>query len=190
MPAKQFVSQHKLKISLLFLFMIALIVINNVHNRKNLTEMDHSVASMYQDRLLASTYLFDLSSQLHEGDINGLKKTIDQYEKTYLIPQEKIKWQEFKSSMVAVTHAQPGKADKSAAMKAAQENLKQLIHIQAEEGKRLFRQTHADIQWSYLGYYLELSLLLIMCMMSIHLMGITKDSYDPLAGKSPLRIIP
>ena len=55
----------KLKISLLLTGLICLILINNLSERSQSRELQKVLDSMYQDRLIAESYILQLSDELH-----------------------------------------------------------------------------------------------------------------------------
>ena len=101
-----------------------LVIITNIIERKNIGEMNHSVHSIYEDRLVPATDIFSLTENLyskrflmenylkdnfkgndakliqdlniHDTTINSL---ISKYEKTYLVDQESKYLSEFKSKV-------------------------------------------------------------------------------------------
>lgn len=111
--------KNRSKAALLLAAVIVLITLNNLWERKRYSSLEHSMASIYQDRLLPSTYLYEISSHLyqkkillensagaadqwskgigeHDRAIDGLVKN---YELTYLTDTEKKQWALFKAHL-------------------------------------------------------------------------------------------
>jgi hypothetical protein len=60
-----FSAKQKLKAAGLLTASVLLVLGINLLSRKSLSELDHSLDSMYEDRLLPSTYVFDLTNLLY-----------------------------------------------------------------------------------------------------------------------------
>jgi hypothetical protein len=60
-----FSAKQKLKAAGLLTAAVLLVLGINLLSRKSLSELDHSLDSMYQDRLLPSTYVFELTNLLY-----------------------------------------------------------------------------------------------------------------------------
>lgn len=59
---------HKFTTSILLLTVILIVFLNNLQERRNSSELRIAFDSIYQDRLLAESYILQLSSILHEID--------------------------------------------------------------------------------------------------------------------------
>jgi len=59
---------HKFTTSLLLLTVILIVFFNNLQERRNSSELRIAFDSIYADRLLAESYILQLSSTLHEVD--------------------------------------------------------------------------------------------------------------------------
>ncbi len=59
---------HKFTTSLLLLTVILIVFFNNLQERRNSSELRIAFDSIYEDRLLAESYILQLSSILHELD--------------------------------------------------------------------------------------------------------------------------
>lgn len=51
---------NKSRVALLLSVVIVLILLNNLWERKRFSNLEHSIASIYQDRLLPATYLYEI----------------------------------------------------------------------------------------------------------------------------------
>jgi hypothetical protein len=114
--------EQKLKLALLLSIVMFLIILTNILERKNIGDINHSVESIYQDRLVPATDIFYLTENLYnkrfllenylssgsEDGIAGLEhdlklhnekiaSLISKYEKTYLVEQELKSLGELKS---------------------------------------------------------------------------------------------
>ena len=59
---------HKFTTSLLLLTVILIVFFNNLQERRNSSELRIAFDAIYEDRLLAESYILQLSSILHEVD--------------------------------------------------------------------------------------------------------------------------
>lgn len=113
----------KFKICCVLIVIIVLVLLNNVRSRKNISSLDKSVSSIYQDRLLPATYLYEISNRLYQKrlmleeksglqddwaaqkaitnrEIDSLVKT---YDSTFLTKEEQKEWILFKQQLHAYT---------------------------------------------------------------------------------------
>jgi hypothetical protein len=118
-----FVIQQKLKVAVLLGVVMCVVVLFNIILQKNISDINNSVNSIYEDRLIPATDIFYLSENLHHrqllveqflfrdgSDIELLKASLDQhnrkmdaliqkYEKTYLVKEESMFLEKFKRSV-------------------------------------------------------------------------------------------
>lgn len=127
--------KEKQKIVLLLLFVLLIALLNNHFSRKHYDELDKNMSSIYQDRLMPTSYLFQLSDHLYQKKIllqgggyegkqlndllekhnQSLKQIIAAYEKTFLTKKEQEHWKAF------VTHLQTYNLAESAHIKLARD---------------------------------------------------------------------
>lgn len=115
-----FIIRYKLKAAAVLLVIMTTILLGNLYERHNFNTLDKSISSIYQDRLMPATYIYELSnhlyekrllqehyaeytsgqltknSQIHDATINSL---LQDYEKTYLTEEESKHWAELKHSL-------------------------------------------------------------------------------------------
>ncbi|MFD2886614.1 MCP four helix bundle domain-containing protein [Chitinophaga cymbidii] len=111
--------RNKFKICCVLIVIIVLVLLNNLRSRKNISRLDESVSSIYQDRLLPATYLYEISNRLYQKrlmleekaglpeDWMALKKARDgeidslvqAYDSTYLTKNEQTLWLRFKEQL-------------------------------------------------------------------------------------------
>ena len=116
--------EQKIKVALLLSVVMFLVILTNIIERKNIGEINNSVRSIYEDRLVPATDLFSLTENLYnkrflmesylkdsykgteeqlsfnlkEHDKN-IESLIAKYEKTYLVEQETKYLSEFKDKV-------------------------------------------------------------------------------------------
>lgn len=111
--------RNKFKICCVLIVIIVLVLLNNLRSRKNISRLDESVSSIYQDRLLPATYLYEISNRLYQkrlmleekaglpedwmarktardGEIDSL---VQAYDSTYLTKNEQTLWLRFKEQL-------------------------------------------------------------------------------------------
>jgi len=177
--------KDKMKMVAVLLLIIVLILVNNISNRKTFSKLNESIASIYKDRLMPATYIFQLTDHLyqkkllssngnltnqltvntlmHDTSIAALIKT---YETTYLTASEKQQWKLFKEHLenyntTANTSIKNEKAINDAFDKVLQ-SLNALSEIQAKEGSQIFKISSLNINGTIIMSQLEIALLLIL----------------------------
>jgi hypothetical protein len=58
--------KDKMKMAAVLLLIIVLILVNNISNRKTFSNLNESIASIYKDRLMPATYIFQLTDHLYQ----------------------------------------------------------------------------------------------------------------------------
>src|SRR6478736_2767354 len=107
--------KDKTKVVAVLLLIIVLILVNNISNRKTLSKLNESIASIYKDRLMPATYIFQLTDHLYQKQLlqntednssgnaanhdSAVAAIIKTYESTYLTKAEKNQWMIFKKEL-------------------------------------------------------------------------------------------
>lgn len=115
-----YIIKYKLRAAAVLLVIMTTIFFGNLYERKNFNTLDKSISSIYQDRLMPATYIYELSNHLyrkrllqehyteynreqlqlkvakHDAAIHSL---LAEYEKTYLTEEENIHWTALKSAL-------------------------------------------------------------------------------------------
>lgn len=177
--------KDKMKAVAVLLLIIVLILVNNISNRKTFSKLNESIASIYKDRLMPATYIFQLTDHLyqkkfllnemqandnaaiaarHDSAIHSIIKT---YEATYLTPAEKKHWQAFKKGLDHYNTLTSGSnANNNTAVDESFYNVMQrlnaLSQIQASEGNHIFSIAKIDVGGTVIMSHLEVALLLIL----------------------------
>lgn len=107
--------QYRMQIAAMLLMLIVVIVVNGYVTKRHMDRMNTAVTAMYEDRLLASSYIFDLAGYMYELKMglaapqNGvaypkpaINSLIDKYDHTVLTTQEAIVWAAFKEDLKAM----------------------------------------------------------------------------------------
>lgn len=118
-----FVIQQKLKVAVLLGVVMFFVVVFNLILQKNISDINRSVNSIYNDRLIPATDMFYLSDNFHHRQLaiekflfttdyntDQLRSTLDKYdkemfaliskyEKTYLVEEESVFLKKFKEQV-------------------------------------------------------------------------------------------
>ncbi len=155
---------RKIKWSVGLLLVVALIVATNFIDRNNYQRIQDSVASIYEDRLIAKDYLFDIQLEIHQKELllaqnndslyavqrtaaqDKINKLVDGFAKTKLTREEQRVFTEFQEEIAVLfkmeanfnraTNSLNQSNKISKQLYKIDSNLQQLADIQITEGKR------------------------------------------------------
>ena len=179
---------YKHRIGLLLLTLIAVLLLNSASVSRDFNDVQLSVTSIYKDRLLASTYIFDITDQLYQkrmllehGDTRNdvqaidasIAKLIAKYETTFLTREERLYWTDFKQELSSY-NAQSGLGQTGTEFTQIISSLKKLSDIQAGEGNSLFKNTSRIVSASSLHTYLETCIALLIAALTLSIIGNSK----------------
>jgi hypothetical protein len=195
---RPFQLQKRFQIGAVLFVLLVAIVLNNVSSQRNLDRVDTSVASIYNDRLLAATYIFELSSSLHEKEAlspaaaagrqaaidHNIADLIRKYDNTVLTARETSLWLSFKDNLKR--YAGGGAQHGGVFFSKAMSDLKALSALQASEGNSLFRKTQSSISASTLSANLEMALAIGIGIVTLVLIGASKEAMMVFKQRSSL----
>ncbi len=117
--------QQKAQIAFLLAIILVGILVKNVMERNNVSELGDSFSSVYEDRLLVESYIYQLSNHLYQKKLifdncnvdgnlmtyqnqlekhnNDISNLIKEYEKTKFTETESTFFQSFKNSIRKIT---------------------------------------------------------------------------------------
>lgn len=184
-----FFLQYKIRMGILLTVLIAAIVANNLWFTRNIKHMDSAANSIYQDRLMAATYISELTHLLYidrlemskgndyrkAGGDAMLLNLIAAYDSTMLTKQERIYWNAFKKSL-HLDNGNIAAGFQEHDLDMALQNLQLLNKIQASEGSMLIRNIRQDINSASIGLILEITIAIIIGLLVLTLLGISKDT--------------
>lgn len=196
------VLKHKIKAAVLLVVTMALLIINNILGTRSYSNLDKSISSIYQDRLMPATYIFEISDHLYQerllqeqpGPVTSegmrlldshnvaIAGLITNYEKTYLTKDEVKHWSTFKKDLQQYQNTSPTDGpDVEVAFDKVMGSLKSLSQLQVGEGSALTQDAQTVISGRELMSQLEMSLLVIMGMVVVFLIAtpeklLVKDS--------------
>lgn len=176
--------KHKLAAAALLATVIGVVLLNNLSEQQNSDELNDAFSSMYEDRLMAESYILSMYENLHEVNklsethhnnpaairtvlapvITDMNNTIALYQKTELTAQEAIEFTAFTNQATALAAcAASGNFDgcKSTAEDALHQ-LAVLSDIQVKEGARLKDNSQRIYSSSLNSSQFELAMLIII----------------------------
>ena len=175
--------KDKMKAVAVLLLIIVLILVNNIANRKTFSRLNESITSIYKDRLMPATYLFQLKDHLYQKKLlltsgnterhtmvanhnSAIASIIKTYETTYLTHAEKEHWAGLKKEMEQYDALALLPVINHTAVNERFDNvlkrLNALSEIQASEGNHIFSISKVDISGTVIMSHLEIALLLIL----------------------------
>lgn len=192
---------YKIKVGLLLAILLGCLLLNNIINRKSFGNIEKAAISIYEDRLLPSTYIFEIREYLYKekspaqagnkanmqvahkykADITRL---LDKYEHTVLTKQEKNDLVSLKSNLHHY-YSLPGSAvEKDKYFAQTLESLNSLLRIQSDEGNHLKTQMTSIVYNSTLLSYLEVALLIVIGVVTLSFIGFSKHAFQTIPQNS------
>lgn len=127
-----YVIRQKLKIALTLAVVSLIIIVTNVVDKRHYSQIQHSFDSVYKDRLLVESYIYELSGYFHRkstllndgfnkndrivhaGLNDSIVNLLGLYEKTVLTPEEAILFGDLTTTFDQLRHAESRLAGASA----------------------------------------------------------------------------
>jgi hypothetical protein len=183
--------QYKTRIGLLLAALLACLLVNNILGQSSFESIQKDAQSIYEDRLMPSTFIFDLQEHLyqeqtllqsgmagstaavqqHRAAVNGL---VGRYEKTVLTKEERREWLKFKGHLMRMQEGPASEAELGQAMRC----LTHLNAIQAGVAKDLETRMTAAANASTIRSYLEFALLIIVGAVTLSLIGYSRNVFQ------------
>ncbi|SEG50116.1 MCP four helix bundle domain-containing protein [Algoriphagus boritolerans] len=168
----------KFKASLLLTGVIVIILFNNLSERTNTRQLKSAFESIYEDRLMAESYILELSEELHEienrldnqGSISPFQvddyfQKLDQislrYLNTKLTEEEEVHFVKFEEITWDIANGLREGTNVERQILAAFVELKELSQIQLKEAQKLMGQTGRIFSTGSLYSQFEIALLII-----------------------------
>ena len=171
--------QQKMTAAGILAVIMALILINNISERRRFRQLEESISSIYQDRLLVESYIFKLYNNLQQqndcllgeqpvvlgNQLSELKqereKLLTLYAQTYLTSEEEDHFNALKASLARFDQTNASIA-KSETNQEAIEHLNALSNIQTDEGASLWNKSESIIVGSLSSSQFEM--VMIICL--------------------------
>lgn len=169
--------QQKMTAAAVLATVMALIIINNISERRRFQKLESSISSIYQDRLLVESYIFKLYNNLQKqndylqnskgidiaAELKALKAERDElvhlYSETYLTPDEEL---HFEALQVTLNRFDTNRENRNLTNKEAIEHLNALSNIQTDEGTSLWNKSERIISGSQISSKFEM--VIIICL--------------------------
>lgn len=171
---------HKYQ-ALFFLWMLlAVLMMGHWWNRQQFKAIEKSVNSLYKDRLMPATYLFQLDAYVYEKaatantDTTGkaaMEKLMAAYEATYLTKEEAGDWKRFRLLWNDFHQT----TERKVVATQLHECMRGLNGLQASVGRQLQRESRSLLGSAQLTAYLELAILFVFAVMGLMLARAMKD---------------
>lgn len=216
-----FAIQPKLRMALVLLLMITLLLSGILIERHYLQKVDHTSTTLYEDRLMPATFVYQLTDRIHqryreaENMILRAQSTpttrqaiaLQQYqqqmeaimvafEQTYLVTDESASLKRLQSAMAEYSKAESQFLQNPTApnniqlldrhLDAIRDELLQLSSIQTVVGKELLSRSESTVAQAYALNNLEISLLVLGCLVAQLLILSSKSLRSPIAQKAHL----
>lgn len=185
--------KHKVKATAILLIIILIVVFAQMSNRVSVSDLDRSVSSIHQDRLMPATYIFEISNHLYqkrlaqEHTTNTTTQTathdesiallIKNYESTYLTVNEKKAWSEFKASLEGYNmhYASAGynTPEYDKAFNKVIASLSALNNIQIGESNNIQKQSKSIVGNTNMLFEFEAALLILLSLFAMVIISIS-----------------
>ncbi|RXK62775.1 hypothetical protein ESA94_07200 [Lacibacter luteus] len=214
---KQFISIKEKRIAAIVLFVVLVgIGLNQLWHEKEYAQLGKNMASLYQDRLMPSGYLFEISDHLYQKKILHMNEAvaaeqlnaqlqkhdvaitqlISAYEKTYLTKDEQQHWKALLASLAAYKTAEENWRSSSDSpahepilekhFQQAQAALGNLNDVQAKEGSVLQSNSKAIISHTVVQSYLQIAMLVVIAVIAAILLLARDNPFFPTEKKALL----
>lgn len=175
--------KNKMKLAFLLLFVLGMVLINNLSQRGDVASLTTVVHSIYADRVIVENYIFRLSDNIHQvielssgnaapgfDKIAPLFHSIDSlnsaYRQTMLTPKEDSVFSSFTALGSKIKHYSQHN-ETALSVKAARESLAlldTLSAIQVSETKNLLSKTNNIAHAAETSSQFEIALLIIIAL--------------------------
>lgn len=186
---KYILNKKRNETMILYSVLLMIVMIGYMH-KKNLSDMEETVTSIYEDRLVANDYIFELSQKIAgkkwhmSNDQNNEELTklnheinilIDAYEQTKLTVEENSLWEKLKKDLALAKEFENQilynpNSNQWSQIQRHLDNQYQLIHtdleglsvIQIQEGKSLLDESRKIMASNSISRRLEVALIIIV----------------------------
>lgn len=208
-----FLIAQKARASLALGFLFVLMLITTFQENNHFRALQTSFSSVYEDRLLAESYIYAISEQLHEKQSlmnagktpqrqgrhrllnDSIQALIRLYEATRLTPHEAELFEKLKGELAELKIAEeeylasrasalPAKLDSQHQAMAA--TLNGLSDIQLQESRNLVQDSEKIVAASQMNVQLELVVLVVVGLFLQALVFTAKSSRPPMPRPSAL----
>lgn len=197
-----------------FILAMAFIMVlaSNRLNQRNFSQVEHSVNSVFEDRVVAQEYIYRLNNLFHEKelvlasaaltrnnlvDTTNIKEILYDFAKTKLTKQELFYFEDLKKNFARLqeieldlgtnpnTNAIEIKKEAVNILKKISKNLDSLSQVQLSEGRKLTQLSKKSLSMNQLLSKLEIAFLLIIGILFL-LVLFHKDKRDTIPGEEAI----
>lgn len=187
---------EKFKASLLLTGVIVVILLNNLSERTNSRQLKSAFESIYEDRLMAESYILELSEQLHDIEnkldnqksispiqvdefIHELDQISLRYLDTKLTDEEEVHFVKFEAISWEIGFGLREGKNVDKQISAAFVELKELSTIQVKEAQKIMGQTGRIFSTGSISSQFEIALLIIAALFVQAIMFASKTLKTP-----------
>jgi hypothetical protein len=161
---RAYIIKNKARMVLALAVLTAMLLLANWNGRDNVKELDKTLTSIMNDRLLPATFVHEISNRLYENklaaasgsDVQAKIKTnyaaievlAKKYEATKLTQEESAKWKAFRTQLRNLQAQETGNTEYVFTQAFA--SLDQLMAIQVGESNRLLQSGQRSVSSSIL----------------------------------------
>lgn len=192
--------KYKIKAAFIFAALTTLLLFANLLERNNVADLNQTMISLHNDRLLPATFAYRIDRLLYENKLliaaNGSSATIKanmdsveaiakQYEATVLTPDERTKWTTFRSQLKELlsTAASGELTLQETHFNQLLHSLDQLVQIQIAESDRLMQDAKKTVSTHIMLSNVVAGLCLIFGLITLVLLSISNYTiHKPVEG--------
>jgi len=199
--------QYKNRLGLLLVAIMSVILLNNIYGRQSVTDLDQAISSIYKDRLMPATYIFQITDHLYQKRLihdqqpgnaamlrehnEAIATLIHDYETTHLTKEEHHHWAAFKqqlNSYNAIAGMGPAAQKQLTEQRFSQtiQHLNSLSQIQAGEGNHLRKDSMDILSNTTMRSYLEVVLIIALGVLSLVMLGLTQKNMYQMPQQASL----
>lgn len=163
---RAYIIKNRAKTALALAVLTAMLLLANWSGRDNVKELDKTLVSMMNNRLLPATFVHEISNRLYENkllaasgsesqaQIKGNNAAIEvlakKYEATELTREESAKWKTFRAQLQSLQTPEADGNNMERIFTEALKSLDQLMAIQVGESSRLLQSGQKSVSSSIL----------------------------------------
>jgi hypothetical protein len=196
--------RYKTRVGMLLGVLLLGLLLNNIAGHASFNQIEKTAKSIYEDRLLPATFIFELREHLdrqqalftsHRQDVEVLRQQrlhqmaiadlVTRYEQTKLTTEERREWKSFKQHLSRFLLIRDRTEGFDTHFEAALKSLNHLSMIQAAEGGRLQADMNSIANISSILPYLEIVLIIILGGLTLSLIGFSKNIFEQSLPRNP-----
>jgi hypothetical protein len=163
---RAYIIKNKARMVLALAVLTAMLLLANWNGRDNIKELDKTLTSIMNDRLLPATFVHEISNRLYENKLAiasgpddrakisnnyaAIEVLAKKYEATQLTREESAKWKAFRTQLSNLKKQDTDKNNAEFVFAQALKSLDQLIAIQVGESNRLLQSGQKNVSSSIL----------------------------------------